>query len=124
MVQMPAELSPMNLGMPMPPPIMQAPVNPELNQFQFNNSREQVVPRQQPNSAPPVSIPGAPDAVQQYIEQTISPALQKTKPLVVRRNLTVAEVIVLFIAAIGCVAMTQVIWDHMPKPSFKIEWKS
>lgn len=97
-----------NLGMSMPAPTMQPPVNPELNQFQFNNINEQI---------PPGSI----NSVEQYLHQAIPQQQQQIQ--VVKRNLTVAEIMVLFVGAVLCVGLAQSVWNAIPKPSVNIEWR-
>jgi hypothetical protein len=96
------------LGMSMPAPTMQPPVNPELNQFQFNNISEQI----------PAS---AINSVEQYMQQTVPTAPPQIQ--VIKRNLTVAEIMVLFVSAVVCVGLVQTVWNVIPKPSINIEWR-
>ena len=92
----------------------QAPVNPTPVPPQA----VRVAPAAPPQPPVPVQPPG-PQAVQAY-EQEVRP---QQEVQVVRRNLTVAELIAVLIIAMIGVSAVQFVWGAIPKPQVNIEWK-
>ena len=60
-----------------------------------------------------------PDAVQNYQQEM----QQQPEVKVVRRNLTVAELIIVFVIAMFGVSAVQFVWNAAPKPQVNIEWR-
>lgn len=114
---------------------------------QFNNILEQrtqlmnyqpapqySIPGQQPAMPYPVPqqaepVPTAPepevpavDPVAQYLQQNVMPTAAP-QVQVVRRSLTIAEMGVLFLAAVLTVSGVQALWSVTPKPVINIEWR-
>lgn len=98
------------LGMPAPVPMAPQRAPEELNQLHFNNNSEHI----------PAPALGA-EAVNQYMQQTLQQPPMPVK--VVRRNLTVAEILTLFVAAIITVSLGQTLLNSIPVPSVRIEFK-
>jgi hypothetical protein len=81
------------------------------------------VPQQQEQVAiaPEPEAPAA-DPVAQYLQQNVMPSATP-QVQVVRRSLTIAEVGVLFLAAVLTVSGVQALWSIAPKPVVNIEWR-
>lgn len=92
----------------------QAPVNPAP----MSPQAVRVASIAPPQPPVPVAAPG-PQAVQSY-EQEVRP---QPEVQVVRRNLTVAELIAVLIIAMIGVSAVQFVWDAIPRPQVNIEWK-
>jgi hypothetical protein len=97
---------------------------------QYTATGPRLVPEAEATSQPasitenlPIPQAGAQgDPVAQYIQQNIATQAMPDVQ-VVKRSLTIAEVGVLFIAAIIAVSGIQAVWSVVPKPVVSIEWR-
>lgn len=115
---------------PVSMPVMQPQIPVDPSQLQFNNSPQLQLdnPAYIPQPVPPIPphpVGYGPESVDHYVQHTLQQMHQvmDQPPVVVRRNLTVAEIIVLFLAACLTVGGIQAILPFIPKPSVNIEWR-
>jgi FtsZ-interacting cell division protein ZipA len=103
--------APMRPAAQQPPTVMRTPAAPvkaeEDTALPFTQ-----VPR------PAVQV-RRPDPVQNY-QQEVQP---QSEVKIVRRNLTVAELIIVLLIAMMGVSGIQFVWGAAPKPQVNIEWK-
>ncbi len=92
----------------MQPPISQAPTRPA----------EAPIPPQG-TVVRPVPVP-RPEPVQNYQQPVIN---EEPEVRIVRRNLTVAELIAVILIAMIGVSGIQFVWSAIPKPEIEIQWK-
>lgn len=110
--------------------VSQQPNTADASQPQFNNFELQQLLQQQTTEPPVPPSPPQPlgtgqQGVEQYIQQFTSyPEPVGPQVQVVRRNLTVAEMLVVFILSCFFVGGIQLLWNVVPKPSVSIEWRS
>jgi hypothetical protein len=90
------------------PPVPQAPARP-------------VEPPAPPQGVAvrPVAAAPKPTPVQSY-QQAVA---QEPEVRIVRRNLTVAELIAVILIAMVGLSAVQFVWSTIPKPQVNIEWK-
>lgn len=70
-----------------------------------------------PLQRPPVRPAATEQPVEQY-QQSLEPEVR-----VVRRNLTVAELLVVILIAMLGVSAVQFAWGAIPKPQIEVQWK-
>lgn len=68
----------------------------------------------------PVAIPPKAEREQTYQQSVLPP---EPEVRVVRRNLTVAELIGIILIAMVGVSAVQFVWSAIPKPQIEIQWK-
>lgn len=111
-------------------PVVQQPGIADPSQLQFNNFDLQQLLQQQVSDPPIAPNPPQPigagvQGVEQYMQQFSAPYQDTNEgPQIVRRNLTVAEMLVVFVLSCFFVGGVQIAWSYLPKPVISIEWRS
>jgi hypothetical protein len=119
------------------PPGMPQPPSPWENKVQVPEQQELMMQRPEYTTPPapvPVARPMPPQTLaqaqvqekeefnQQQIQELMNRSMPAPEVRVVRRNLTVAELIVVFVIAMVGVTGIQFVFNAIPKPQIEINW--